>query len=228
MNKHSIQLCVFDMAGTTVDEDNVVYKTVQSAINESGYEVTLKQVLAHGAGKEKKQAIIDVLGAVTNCTNIQDTATAIFTHFQTALDRAYENLTIKAIDGVESVFAQLRAKGIAIILNTGYSRAIATQLLDKLGWQLGEHIDGLITADDVENGRPAPDMILAAMKRVGVVDAKQVLKAGDSIIDIEEGKNAGCGITVGVLSGAQTREQLQTASPTLILNSLAQLPKQLQ
>lgn len=46
---------------------------------------------------------------------------------------------------------------------------------------------------------------------------------GDSTIDIEEGKNTGCGITVGVTTGAQTREQLATASPTLIVDNLAEI-----
>ena len=52
-----IELVVFDMAGTTVDEDNVVYKTVRAAINAAGYQFTQDQVQAAGAGKEKSQAI---------------------------------------------------------------------------------------------------------------------------------------------------------------------------
>jgi beta-phosphoglucomutase-like phosphatase (HAD superfamily) len=56
-----IKLVVFDMAGTTVDEQNVVYKTVHAVINDAGYEFSLDQVLEHGAGKEKKTAINDVL-----------------------------------------------------------------------------------------------------------------------------------------------------------------------
>ena len=52
-----IRMVVFDMAGTTVNEDNVVYKTLQQVINNAGYDFTLKQVLAEGAGKEKLQAI---------------------------------------------------------------------------------------------------------------------------------------------------------------------------
>lgn len=61
------------------------------------------------------------------------------------------------------------------------------------------------------------------MKDLTIDDSQFVLKAGDSEIDIEEGKNAGCGITIGVLSGAQTREQLQAANPDYILDSLAEL-----
>ena len=56
-----IRMVVFDMAGTTVDEDNVVYKTLQQVINNAGYSFTLNQVLAVGAGKEKLQAIKDIL-----------------------------------------------------------------------------------------------------------------------------------------------------------------------
>ena len=56
-----INMIVFDMAGTTVDEDNVVYKTLQTAINKEGFEFTLEQVLAEGAGKEKLEAIKSIL-----------------------------------------------------------------------------------------------------------------------------------------------------------------------
>ncbi|HRI28294.1 MAG TPA: HAD family hydrolase, partial [Chitinophagales bacterium] len=56
-----IKLVVFDMAGTTINEHNVVYKTLHIVINQNGYTFTLNQVLEQGAGKEKKQAIADTL-----------------------------------------------------------------------------------------------------------------------------------------------------------------------
>ena len=46
-------MVVFDMAGTTIDEDNVVYKTLQQSIELAGYPCSLEQVLAEGAGREK-------------------------------------------------------------------------------------------------------------------------------------------------------------------------------
>ena len=49
------------------------------------------------------------------------------------------------------------------------------------------------------------------------------MKVGDSAIDIEEGKNANCGITVGVLTGAQNRAQIQEANPTYMIESLNEL-----
>lgn len=222
-NTTDIKLCVFDMAGTTIDEDNVVYKTVRDVIAAQGYNLSLEQVLAHGAGKEKHQAITDVLLNETDCQDVTRVAALAFAEFQPTLDKVYAELAVKPIAGVAELLPTLRNQGIYVVLNTGYSHAIATQLLKKLDWQVGRDIDGLVTADDVVNGRPAPDMIEKAMQLCGIVDRQSVLKAGDSAIDIEEGKNAGCGITVGVLSGAQTREQLETAQPTYILDSLGSL-----
>jgi phosphonatase-like hydrolase len=117
----------------------------------------------------------------------------------------------------------LRSKGLFVVLNTGYDRNTASSLLLKLGWEVGKDIDGLVTADDVSNGRPQPDMIHKAMELCGIKEPREVLKAGDSTIDIEEGKNANCGLTIGVLTGAQNETQLKTASPDHILPSLASL-----
>jgi len=43
------------------------------------------------------------------------------------------------------------------------------------------------------------------------MDVSRVAKVGDSTRDIEEGKNAGCGLVIGVLSGADTEAQLMAA-----------------
>ncbi|WP_276168773.1 phosphonatase-like hydrolase [Zobellia alginiliquefaciens] len=218
---HNIVLAVFDMAGTVVNEDNVVYKTVQKAINKRGYDVTLDFVLEHGAGKEKHQAIKDILIASDKISS--EPSEPIFEDFKTMLDDAYSNLAVSSFEGVEKTLADLKSKHIKIALNTGYNRAIAELLLQKMNWSLGNQYDTLVTADDVTEGRPHPEMISKAMENLGVTDAEKVLKAGDSIIDIEEGKNANCGVTVGVTTGAHTAEQLKSANPTYVLNSLVEL-----
>ncbi|MEX6625498.1 phosphonatase-like hydrolase [Tenacibaculum salmonis] len=216
--KREIEMVVFDMAGTTVDEQNVVYKTLHKAIVAANVEVSLETVLEYGAGKEKHKAIKDVLIHL-NSDKLKDSQT-IFDNFKKLLAVAYGVLEVKPIKGVEKVLLNLRSEGIKVVLNTGYDRKTATLLLDKLQWDEKIHYDALITASDVVNGRPHPDMIFQAMELFGITDASKVLKAGDSAIDIEEGKNAGCGITVGVLSGAQTKEQLEKEKPTYVLESL--------
>jgi phosphonatase-like hydrolase len=213
-------MVVFDMAGTTVDENNVVYKTLHAAILNAGIEVTLDDVLLHGAGKEKLQAIKDVLASQHHETTH---AQEIYDYFINALENAYQNLEVMPCSNAETVFALLKKQGIKVVLNTGYNRATATGLLNKLKWIEGEDIDLLVTASDVSKNRPAPDMIDYAIKHFAITDPTTVVKVGDSAIDIEEGKNAGCGKTFGVTTGAQTREQIQIADPTAVVDDLLEI-----
>ena len=217
-----IQLFVFDMAGTTVDEDNVVYKTVREAINTCGYAFTQDQVQAAGAGKEKSQAIRDVLALDGNAHDDDEVAT-IFEDFKARLSDAYQRLDVKEQPGSSAAFAKLRSQGIKVVLNTGYDRKTAEDLISKIGWQIGEQIDGLVTASDVKHGRPGPEMIHLAMSMTGVSASEAVVKVGDSQIDIEEGKNANCGMTFGITTGAQTEAQLLEANPTGVVHSLSEL-----
>lgn len=219
---HTIELAVFDMAGTVVNEDNVVYKTLQKAINYNGYDVSLEFVLAHGAGKEKLQAIKDIIKAQTG--QVDDVlALSSFEYFKEQLAEGYAALEVKSFEGVEGLISRLKLNGVKVALNTGYNTKTAQLLLDKMNWELGKHYDALVTSDDVVRGRPNPDMIIEAMHVLGVASATHVLKAGDSIIDIEEGKNANCGVTVGVTTGAHTKEQLIGAEPTYVLDRLSSI-----
>lgn len=172
------------MAGTTVNENNMVYKTVQKVINDLGFNVSLEDVLEHGAGKEKHQAITDVLTSCTQADHIDKLADKAFENFKPQLDKAYETCEIKSFEGMEAFFEKSRKTGIKVVLNTGYDRKTAKKLLTKLDWKTGREIDALITADDVQNGRPHPEMIEKAMEKFGITDPAHVLKAGDSTIDI--------------------------------------------
>ncbi len=117
----------------------------------------------------------------------------------------------------------LKEKGIVNVLNTGYNRKTALSITDKLGWKEGTDFDCLVTATDVGKNRPSPDMILFAMEQFHLTNASEVIKVGDSIIDIEEGKNAGCGMNIGITTGAHTYEQLASANPNFIINNLIEL-----
>lgn len=221
MKINEIEMVVFDMAGTTIDEQNIVYKSLHKAVNKFGIDVSLELVLAIGAGKEKYQAIKDILAHVNN--NDLYKAELIFKYFKNILDKEYLIAKVLPVEGVEDVLQHLKKDGLKVVLNTGYSSRVANILLEKLNWKKDVQYDALMTADDVALGRPFPDMIHKAMQLFAIEDASKVLKAGDTAIDIEEGKNAKCGITIGVLSGAQTRVQLEEARPDYILDSLASL-----
>lgn len=223
-SKAGIQVVVFDMAGTTVDEGNVVYKTLQQVVNNHGGAITLETVLEQGGGKEKRQAIQDLLTSVYSGAELAKRVDKAYADFKETLAVAYDGLKVIPCPGVVELFAFLRKRGMKIVLNTGYNEDTARSLVTKLAWTAGRDFDLLVTADMVKNSRPAPDMILLAMKQLGVNDPGAVAKIGDTAIDIEEGRTAECGLLVGVTTGAQTRDQIATAQPHYIIDHLSEFP----
>ena len=215
-------MVIFDMAGTTVNENNIVYKTLQKAINKSGFDFTLDQVLLEGAGKEKLQAIKSIL-KVFALKQDDKLADDIYQDFIVLLAEAYDSELILPQDNAVELFHALKQRNIFLVLNTGYNEKTANSLIRKLGWNKGTEFDGLVTATDVMKNRPDPDMILHAMAQFDITNPREVIKVGDSIIDIQEGQNAGCLLNIGITTGAHTWQQLHSAKPDYIINNLLEL-----
>ncbi len=62
------------------------------------------------------------------------------------------------------------------------------------------------------------------MKDLEIGHAENVAKVGDTKVDIEEGRNTGCGMVIAVTTGAYTKEQLAKYHPDHIIDSLESLP----
>ena len=215
-------MVVFDMAGTTVDEGNVVYRTLHKSIEKFCPAISFEDVLLWGAGKEKLQAIKETLVGTNN--NLSDeNIQIIFQDFLQLLEKEYEHLMVIPTSNTERLFSELRKMGVLVVLNTGYNQVTAYSLIKKLNWQEGVHYDLLVTASDVKKNRPNPDMILYAMDKLNIQDADTVIKVGDSTIDIEEGRNAGCKYNIGVTTGAHTKAQLKTVNPNFIFDNIYDL-----
>jgi len=217
-----IEMVVFDMAGTTVDEGNVVYRTLHKAIEKKCPAISFEDVLKWGAGKEKLQAIRETIIGTNSVLDEQSIQEA-FQDFLVLLENAYENLIVVPTSNTERLFKELRDMGIKVVLNTGYNAKTANSLIQKLNWTQGLHFDLLVTSSDVKNNRPLPDMILFAMDKLSIKDAASVIKVGDSTIDIEEGRNAGCILNIGVTTGAHDKAELLTAKPDYIFDNIYDL-----
>ena len=106
---------------------------------------------------------------------------------------------VREVPGATDVFRRLRAAGVKVALNTGFSRPIVDVILTRLGWE--KAVDATAASDEVPRGRPHPDLVLHLMAKLGVMDAKRVAKVGDTVSDLEEGTSAGCGLVIGVTTG---------------------------
>ena len=219
-----IQLVVFDMAGTTVDDSggrvlNCLVETTH--IHElPGTPDELNALM--GMNKlEVFTMLAERRYPVGSSEAIQLAQEALST-FVAQMQAAYEN-NLSPIPGTEETFAFLHARGIKIAIDTGFDATIGGLIMERLNW-LGRLVDTAIFSSDVPRGRPAPYMIFRAMERLNILDVRQVMKLGDSPADLEEGYNAGCGEVIGVLSGAHTATSLGACYHTRLLNSVADLP----
>ena len=106
-----------------------------------------------------------------------------------AFATAYEAIAaagdVAEVPGALEVLRGLRARDVLVCLTTGFAPSTREALLDALGWH-GE-IDLALSPADVGRGRPAPDMILGAMARLGVDDPRAVAVVGDTVSDLEAG-----------------------------------------
>ncbi len=112
--------------------------------------------------------------------------------------------------------------GVKVALNTGFPREVAKGIIDHLCWEREGLIDAWTCSEDVGRSRPDPAMIHALMGGLGVGDPSTVMKVDDTATGIEEGLNAGA-VTLGVLTGTQTKERLLQAGPHAIIESVSRL-----
>lgn len=197
-----IRLATLDMAGTTVDDGHHVYRVLAESVTREGASITDAQ-LQEWMGTEKRDAITNLLrigGVEADEAQVE----AAFTWFLAELERAYRQAPPTPLPGVVDGIAALRARGIKVVLTTGFTRSIAYPILAAMGWTTGDDesatIDGIVCADEVRRGRPAPYMIFRAMELAGVESVEQTSATGDTVADVEAGRNAGV-LAIAVTSG---------------------------
>ncbi|WP_129660381.1 phosphonatase-like hydrolase [Rothia halotolerans] len=215
-----IALCVFDMAGTTVDDGGQVYEALRSAVEETGADVAPAD-LQRWMGTDKVTAIAELMRRGGQDPDHERVGRA-FERFLEILKAAYQARPPRPLDGVPEALARLREHGVRVALTTGFNDEVAKPLLASLGWDASV-VDAVVTTDDVAAGRPAPYMIHRAMERLGVDDVRRVLAAGDTAVDVQAARNSGA-VAVGVLSGGADPSVLEREDHDAILEGVREVP----
>lgn len=210
------KLAVFDLAGTTVKDTNTVGSCLQMALKTVGVEASVDDVNAV-MGQPKPWAIEMLLKQYEAEGDIP----TLYAEFRRLMVEFYQTSEeVGEIEGASDTFRGLKEKGLLIAVDTGFERDITDVLLQRMQW--GSLVDDSITSDEVESGRPAPDMIFELCKRHGV-EAHEVIKIGDTPADIAEGKNAEAGLVVGVVYGTHTRQQLEPLGADMLIEDIKEL-----
>ncbi|MBO0798498.1 MAG: HAD hydrolase-like protein [Blastocatellia bacterium] len=220
-----IELVVFDMAGTTVSEGGAVYRCLRDTLGAKGLEVPAAG-LHEVKGMDKYEALRILIERSELREKLLPDLATIHAEFVARMIEFYRrDPSVAEMPGASETFRGLQRAGIKTALDTGFSRAIAQTLIDRLNWERNGLIDASVTSDEVERGRPHPDMIRRLMLALGVSDAQRVAKVGDTPADLLEGKNAGCGLVVGVTNGSSSSEQLESFPHDHLIGSVAELPE---
>jgi phosphonatase-like hydrolase len=221
----SIKLVVFDMAGTTVKDENKVTDTFRSALEKYGYNIA-PEAINPLMGYEKRIAITKMLHMhEQDATKITpELISNIHKEFVSLMISYYQRAPVlEALPHAEATMSALRSAGIKIGINTGFSKDIAETIVKRLKWREKGIFDYLIGSDEVENGRPDPAMINQLMKLAGITEPTEVAKVGDTEVDIREGQNVGCKYVIAVTTGAFTRNELEPYHPTHIIDDIAEV-----
>lgn len=201
LNKN-IKMLVCDMAGTTVNEKGLIYKCMKTVITDLGYDVP-KTSIKEWYGRDKTEVLKSYLSDKPKY------------HLQEAENMLMKRLEKEYFKGgnihvmhpkLANFFNMLRMNDIKIALNTGYPPKFQRKIINHLG--LNYSIDDYISSQDVERGRPYPYMIHELARRHKIKNPKHIAKIGDTVPDMLEGRNSHCGLVIGVLSGAETHENL--------------------
>ncbi len=218
-----IDFAVFDMAGTTVTDKDFVAKAFISAFAKQGSKVMETDVnpLMGYPKPIAVQMVLENAGIEFDEELVED----IHKNFVTEMIAFYEDSPyVQPMPGAEDLFFYLQERGVRIALNTGFSWNIAEIIVNRFQWLERGLVNDFIASDDVENGRPYPDMINLLKERNNIKPDALVMKVGDTVVDILEGKAAGCQYVIAVTTGAATKEELEVHSPTHIISSLAEIP----
>lgn len=221
----NIRLAVFDIAGTTVVDTGSIALAFKDAMAAYGYQVPVEKINPL-MGYKKPEAIRLLLNEYEPDAALvtDDYVNTIHEKFMELMVQYYETAPeLLPQPGAEKVFSILKEAGIAIGLDTGFSANITRVILRRLGWLQNGLVNFAVSSDEVPAGRPEPYMIRHLMQQAGVSDPLQVVKIGDTEVDVNEGKNAGCLYSIGITTGAFTREELAPYQPSFIIDHLDEL-----
>jgi HAD superfamily hydrolase (TIGR01549 family) len=124
---------------------------------------------------------------------------------------------VEPFERAKELLRDLRVRERTIVLASSAKEEEVDHYLDLL--EARELVDAWTTSADVEATKPEPDLVEAALEKVGTRDA---LMVGDTVWDVKAAGRAGIE-TIAVLSGGYSADELREAGAIEVFESIAEL-----
>jgi HAD superfamily hydrolase (TIGR01509 family) len=122
--------------------------------------------------------------------------------------------------GAVDTLRKLRSQSIMIGLATNNGRRGTDLTLSKYG--LENLFDAVVTRDDCDDMKPAPEPVLKLLSMLNVTSSEAIL-IGDGVLDMMAARAAGIR-SVAVATGPFSTDRLLQAEPDYVLGSINDLP----
>ncbi|MCW3001831.1 MAG: family hydrolase [Conexibacter sp.] len=124
---------------------------------------------------------------------------------------------VEPLRGARELMQDLRDRGRQVVLASSAKAEEVDHYLDLLDAR--SLADGWTSSADVEQTKPAPDLVLAALAKL---DGAPAIMIGDSTFDCEAAQRAGIG-SIAVLTGGFSSEELREAGASAVFGSIDEL-----
>jgi HAD superfamily hydrolase (TIGR01549 family) len=123
----------------------------------------------------------------------------------------------ESFEGARELIEDLKAAGRQVVLASSAKAKEVDHYLDLLDAR--ELVDSWTTSADVEQTKPAPDLVQTALEKL---DGEEAVMVGDTPWDVEAADKAGVK-TITVLTGGFSEQELREAGAIAVFESIREL-----
>jgi len=192
----------------------------RQAFEEHGFTIASDR-LAPEIGKGGDMLVPDVLGARAE----EEHGEALRKSYGKAFLKIAASEHLSVFPDVRELLATLRERGLKVAIATSAKKEYLDALQKSAGIDLESLVDLIVTADDAKNSKPAPDLVIAAVTKLGMSPA-QCAMVGDTPHDAQACKGAGVAC-LGVMCGGHSSAALAGAGAREVWRDPADLLKNL-
>jgi beta-phosphoglucomutase family hydrolase len=179
-----LEAVIFDMDGVIINSEPLHYEANQQLFDKLGFSVPMNEYSNYiGISTEK------MWEDLRNKFNLNESVDELSDkHRENTHKFIIENMNGKEIPGIKKILEELRDKKI----KTAVASSSPKELIEKVikGFDLCQYFDILVSGEEVEKGKPNPDIFIYAAKKLKV-NIKNCLVIEDSTNGIKAAKKAG-------------------------------------